>query len=164
MFGPAVTRFVPPSYLPEVAATHTETRIIKGMWSSGSGMSRSRSRGLDSERARSKDNAWRGACGGRREWWASASPPSCTPQDLPEQTIGASYGDALLAARSVGLAKPHTDWSSISETVEPKAENREIYDELYRIYRGPYPATREASHALADLQRGEIGRASCRAR
>jgi hypothetical protein len=88
------------------------------------------------------------------EWRASASPPSCTPQDLPERTIGASYGDALLAARSVGPAKPDTGWSSISETVEPEAENREIYDELYRIYRGLYPATREASHALADLQKG----------
>jgi xylulokinase len=60
----------------------------------------------------------------------------------------------LLAARSVGLAKPDTDWSSILETVEPTAENREIYDELYRIYRDLYPATREASHSLADLQKG----------
>jgi hypothetical protein len=128
-----------------------ETKAITGMWYSGSGTSRRRSRGLSSGRARSKDNARRGACG---EWRASASPPSCTPQDLPERTIGASYGDALLAARSVGPAKPDTGWSSISETVEPEAENREIYDELYRIYRGLYPATREASHALADLQKG----------
>ena len=129
-----------------------ETKAIIGMWCSGSGTSRRRSRGLGSGRARSKDNARRGACGGWREWRASASPPSCTPQDLPEQTIGASYGDALLAARSFGLAKPHTDRSSISETVEPDERNRAIYDELYRIYRDLYPATREASHALADLQ------------
>ena len=54
-------------------------------------------------------------------------------QDLPEQTIGASYGNALLAARSLGLAKADTDWSILSETVEPEAECRGIYDELYRI-------------------------------
>ena len=132
-----------------------ETKAIIGMWYSGSGTSRRRSRGLGSGRARSKDNAWRGACGGQREWRASASPPSCTPQHLPEQNIGASYGDALLPARSVGLAKPDTDRSSISETVEPKAENRGIYDELYRIYRELYPATREPSHAIAEhLQEG----------
>ncbi len=31
------------------------------------------------------------------------------PQDLPEQTIGTSCGDALLAARSVGLAERGVD-------------------------------------------------------
>jgi xylulokinase len=87
-------------------------------------------------------------------WTRIVSDVTGRPQDLPEQTIGASYGDALLAARSVGLAQPDTDWSRVSETVEPTAENREIYDELYNVYRELYPATREASHALADLQKG----------
>jgi hypothetical protein len=36
----------------------------------------------------------------------------------------------LLAARAVGLAQPDTDWSRVSETVEPDEQNREIYDEL----------------------------------
>ncbi len=87
-------------------------------------------------------------------WTQIVSDVTGRPQDLPEQTIGASYGDALLAARSIGLAEPDTDWSTISATVEPKAENRAIYNELYRTYRDLYPATREASHALADLQEG----------
>jgi xylulokinase len=87
-------------------------------------------------------------------WTQIVSDVTGRPQNLPEQTIGASYGDALLAARAVGLAEPDADWSTISETVEPEAENREIYDELYGIYRDLYPATREASHALADLQKG----------
>ena len=88
-------------------------------------------------------------------WTQIVSDVTGRPQDLPEQTIGASYGDALLAARSVGLAELDTDWSKISDTVEPRAKNRGIYDELYRIYRDLYPATREASHALAGLQEGE---------
>jgi xylulokinase len=87
-------------------------------------------------------------------WTQIVSDVTGRPQDLPEQTIGASYGDALLAARSVGLALADADWSKVSETVEPRAENREIYDELYSVYRELYPATREASHALADLQKG----------
>lgn len=68
--------------------------------------------------------------------------------------IGAAYGDALLAARAVGLAEADTDWSRISSTVEPNAENRKVYDELYGIYRELYPATREQSHRLAEMQRG----------
>ena len=76
------------------------------------------------------------------------------PQNLPEQTIGAAYGDALLAARAVGLADSDTDWSNISDTVEPNGENRETYDELYGIYRELYPATREQMHALARRQKG----------
>jgi xylulokinase len=87
-------------------------------------------------------------------WTQIVSDVTGRPQDLPEQTIGAAYGDALLAARAVGLAEPDTDWSTISDTVEPRAENSGIYDELYRIYLELYPATREASHSLADLQKG----------
>lgn len=60
----------------------------------------------------------------------------------------------MLAARAVGLAQPSADWSRISATIEPNPENRETYDELYRVYRELYPATREASHALAAMQKG----------
>jgi xylulokinase len=87
-------------------------------------------------------------------WTQIVSDVTGRPQDLPEQTIGAAYGDALLAARAVGLAEPSADWSRISATVEPNPENRETYGALYRVYRELYPATREASHALADMQKG----------
>src|SRR5215218_1510666 len=87
-------------------------------------------------------------------WTQIVSDVTGRPQDLPEQTIGASYGDALLAARSVGLVDAGADWSNIAVIVEPRAENAEIYDELYRIYRDLYPATREQMHILADMQEG----------
>jgi xylulokinase len=86
-------------------------------------------------------------------WTQIVSDVTGRPQDLPEQTIGASYGDALLAARSVGLAEPDTDWTRVLATVEPEAENRQVYNEMYRIYRDLYPATREQVHKLADMQR-----------
>jgi len=90
-------------------------------------------------------------------WTQIVSDVTGRAQDLPEQTIGASYGDALLAARSVGLAEPGAGWSNIATTVEPKEENTEIYDGLYRIYRELYLATREQMHNLADMQKGGDG-------
>lgn len=87
-------------------------------------------------------------------WTRIVSDVTGRPQELPEQTIGASYGDALLAARSIGLVEPEADWSTIAATVEPDEKNRETYDELYGIYRDLYPATREQMHRLAELQEG----------
>jgi xylulokinase len=50
------------------------------------------------------------------------------------------------------VVEPDTDWSSIAETVEPNPDNRKIYDELYKLYKDLYPATRPTVHALAALQ------------
>jgi sugar (pentulose or hexulose) kinase len=63
---------------------------------------------------------------------------------------------SVLTTQALGpkrLAQPDTDWSRVSATVEPKAENRQVYDELYRVYRDLYPATREQVHKLADTQK-----------
>ena len=87
-------------------------------------------------------------------WTQIVSDVTGRPQDLPEQTIGASYGDALLAARAVGLAGQDEDWSRIAGTVEPDEGNRALYDDLYGVYRELYPATREQMHRLAGLQKG----------
>jgi xylulokinase len=73
-------------------------------------------------------------------------------QVLPAETIGASYGDALLAAMGTGLVAPDTDWSRIADRVQPDLALRETYDELYAVYRDLYPATREQLHRLAALQ------------
>ncbi len=78
-------------------------------------------------------------------------------QRLPEQTVGASYGDAMLAGIASGLLDRDARWTSMADTVEPNAENRELYDELYSIYRDLYPATRSMVHALANIQmRGDM--------
>ena len=78
-------------------------------------------------------------------------------QRLPEQTVGACYGDAMLAGIACGLVDQDAQWSSMADTVEPDPENREIYDELYDIYRELYPATRPMVHKLANVQtRGDV--------
>lgn len=73
-------------------------------------------------------------------------------QELPEQTIGASYGDAMLAGIACGLVETEADWSSVTDTVEPNPENCEVYDDLYSVYRNLYPATRPMAHTLAGMQ------------
>jgi xylulokinase len=74
------------------------------------------------------------------------------PQELPEQTIGAAYGNALLAGIGSGIIEPDTDWSSVAETIEPNPDNREVYDELYKLYKNLYLDTRDTVHALANVQ------------
>lgn len=80
-------------------------------------------------------------------------------QVLPAQTIGASYGDALLAAIGAGLVPPETDWSAAATTVRPDAAHREVYDQMYDIYCDLYPASRDIVHRLAKMQEsGALGR------
>ena len=74
------------------------------------------------------------------------------PQVVPTQTVGASYGDALLAAIGTELVAPETDWASVGTVVEPNQENHELYDRLYRVYGDLYPATKSLVHTLASTQ------------
>src|SRR5829696_100453 len=73
-------------------------------------------------------------------------------QVVPVQTIGASLGDALLAAIGTGLVPPESDWADIGVHLEPDPRNRELYDSLYADFCVLYPATRETVHRLARLQ------------
>lgn len=86
-------------------------------------------------------------------WTRIVSDVTGRSQQLPRQTIGASYGDALLAGIAAGSVPPDTDWSETAETVEPDPATAELYGRLYEIYRQLYVGTREQAHALAELQR-----------
>jgi xylulokinase len=78
-------------------------------------------------------------------------------QEVPEQTIGASYGCALMAAIGTGLVPPDTDWAKINTVVRPDLRHRDLYDELFRVYTELYPATRDHVHALSVLQESAAG-------
>lgn len=82
-------------------------------------------------------------------WVQAVSDITGQPQLIPEQAIGASYGDALLAAIGVGMVPPETDWAKIAREVKPDPRNRELYDQLYATWRELYPATRDQVHRLA---------------
>ena len=94
-----------------------------------------------------------GSAGGL--WTQIVSDVCGITQELPEETIGASYGDALLAGQGAGLVEPGTDWARPAARIEPVAERAELYDESYALYRELYPATRAIAHALAARQEAE---------
>ena len=73
------------------------------------------------------------------------------PQHVPRHTIGACYGDALLAGIGTGLVDREAQWNPVVRVVEPDADAAADYDRLYRLYRDLYPATRTIAHALAGI-------------
>jgi len=70
-------------------------------------------------------------------------------QIIPSQTIGASYGVALLAAQAVADVST-VDWNPTRETRVPR--DTAIYDELYSRYLELYTSTRDIAHMLAAVQ------------
>jgi xylulokinase len=87
-------------------------------------------------------------------WTQIVSDVTGLEQQIPEKTIGASYGDAFLAALAAGLITRTTSWNPITALIEPRRSVRETYDDLYRIYRQLYPATLDLIHQLARIQEG----------
>jgi len=78
-------------------------------------------------------------------------------QVIPAVTIGASYGDAMLAGGGAGLVAADARWNAPAESLQPDAQARAGYDELYQVYRSLYPATREHVHAIARVQEAAAG-------
>jgi xylulokinase len=85
-------------------------------------------------------------------WTQIVSDVTGRTQDVPEQTIGASYGDALLSAIGIGLVRPETNWAKVGHQVQPNPQTRELYDELFETYGDLYPATKRHVHTLARIQ------------
>lgn len=96
-----------------------------------------------------------------RLWLQIVSDATGLPQDVPAQTIGASFGDAFLAGLAVGsvsdLGALRRDWVRTGETLAPREAERRVYDETYRVYRHLYEAAKEDLHALARIGRGAVG-------
>jgi xylulokinase len=83
--------------------------------------------------------------GTRNTVWAQASSDICnTPQIVREKTIGASLGDAFLAALAVGAVKPGDieTWNPVRSVISPDASKRALYDRAHATFRGLYPATK----------------------
>lgn len=88
-------------------------------------------------------------------WTQVVSDITGREQMLPAQTIGASYGDALLAAIGTGLVSAEADWSRVARTVVPDGSRTELYDRLFGNFQSLYRTTREVVHELAAVQQGE---------
>ncbi|MFE0593058.1 FGGY-family carbohydrate kinase [Micromonospora echinospora] len=85
-------------------------------------------------------------------WTRIVSDVTGRTQEVPKVTIGASYGDALLAGVGVGLVPAGTDWTVPGVTVEPDPTTRDTYDLLFAQYTSLYRDTRDQVHTLARLQ------------
>ena len=84
-------------------------------------------------------------------WMQIVSDVTGIAQDVPHKTIGAAYGDAMLAAMAIGHREA-VGWNSAAAVMEPDPLVAPVYDELYGIYRSLHPATVEQAHMLAALQ------------
>ncbi|HEY8582039.1 MAG TPA: FGGY-family carbohydrate kinase [Capillimicrobium sp.] len=85
-------------------------------------------------------------------WTQIVSDVTGLTQQVPGETIGAAYGDALLAAVGAGLASPEDDWATIVGEVKPQPAHEPLYDELFTLYLELYRATAGVAHRLAALQ------------
>jgi xylulokinase len=90
--------------------------------------------------------------GGTRNavWTQATSDLGQVTQLVRQRTVGASYGDAFLAAVAVGAASP-TDieaWNPIVRTVQP--ERVPAYERQYALWKTLYERTRDISHALGE--------------
>ena len=75
-------------------------------------------------------------------------------QWVPEQTIGASYGDAFLAGVGLGWFEHIEDiqrWVRYRCVLKPDAQEKKTYDAYYALYRKLYSDTVETVHQLVEL-------------
>lgn len=94
--------------------------------------------------------------GAKNPLWLQIVSDVCgVPQDVPERTIGASYGDAFLAGLATGIV-PSTaaltkDWVKLSMELRPDPQVKPTYDAYYQVYRELYEAAKPQLHRLAEL-------------
>lgn len=92
----------------------------------------------------------------QRLWTQIVSDVTGLPQDLPSVTVGASYGDARLAADA--LAVDTSEWNPVAERLAPAPVVAETYHRLYELYRDLYQQTSGTMHALRTLDDAERNR------
>ena len=88
--------------------------------------------------------------GGTRNavWMQATSDMGGITQLVCQHTVGASYGDAFLAACAVGLAVQDDigQWNPVVRVVRPEAV--EAYQRQYPLWKGLYAATKEIAWGL----------------
>ena len=73
------------------------------------------------------------------------------PVVIPAVTVGASYGDALMAALGTGTLADFTQLKSMvrtERTYHPNPERHQAYQTLREVYDALYSATRELMYRL----------------
>jgi xylulokinase len=93
-----------------------------------------------------------------RLWAQATSDVSGLTQILRRSSVGASYGDAFLAAVAVGDAGVGdiANWNPTREEIAPRPKLAELYAEQFAIFRGVYDRTKDL---MARLPAGRGGQA-----
>ena len=89
--------------------------------------------------------------GTRNRVWAQAtSDVTGRTQIVRQTTVGASYGDAFLAALAMGDVRPDdiVTWNPTASEFVPDRANAAIYERQYSVFRDLYPRTRDLMHRL----------------
>lgn len=84
------------------------------------------------------------------------------PVLLPEASVGAPFGGAVLAGMGLGLypdpEETLRDLVSLRARYEPNPDHRAIYDGLYRVFRNVYEHVREDFDLLARVEASRQGK------
>jgi xylulokinase len=82
-------------------------------------------------------------------WIQATSDITGLDQIVCKQTMGASYGDAFLAAMAIGLVTRSdiTEWNPVSKTIE--ASNNPVYDKSHALFRRLYEQTKDIAKELS---------------
>ena len=86
-------------------------------------------------------------------WTRIVSDVTGEAQVVPAETVGAAFGDAMLAAGAAGADV--TGWNPDDHVVHPSGDG--VYDDFYARYRELYPATADVAHFLAERQHASAG-------
>jgi xylulokinase len=88
-----------------------------------------------------------------RLWLQIVSDVSGLGQEITEQGIGASYGDAFLAGHACGIIPSlddlHHSWVSVVDRVEPDEAAGADYRQYFDLYRRLYLDSADVQHELA---------------
>ncbi|MEO0991020.1 MAG: FGGY-family carbohydrate kinase [Pseudomonadota bacterium] len=87
--------------------------------------------------------------GTKNELWLQATSDfGGVPQVVSETTVGASYGNAFLAACAIGQAKPAdiSAWNPAKRTVTPEAH--EVHARQFQLFRRLYEQTKDIARDL----------------
>ncbi len=85
-----------------------------------------------------------------KEWMKIISDITKKQLNINKVTVGASYGNAFLAALACGVIKEKTEidsWISLNNCVKP-SEDTDVYDRYYEIYKNLYPLVKDFMHQL----------------
>jgi xylulokinase len=80
-----------------------------------------------------------------RVWAQATSDVSGRVQIVREKTMGASYGDAFIAALAIGdVARGDIrTWNPVAYEIAPSADLKGLYDRRYRVFRDLYTRTKD---------------------